>query len=91
MKMDLEGEKLERRKSIAWKGMKPSGLMRVFQGVERVVISVQGGVAPMSLLLQTSGRRIRTGSGVLLLLDKALSPQLPDHSFCPIFYFQPSF
>lgn len=45
MKMDLEGEKSKRRESTAWERMKPSGLLRVFQGSERVVIAFKGGCA----------------------------------------------
>lgn len=69
MKMDLEGEKSKRRESTAWERMKPSGLLRVFQGSKRVVIAFKEGVPPppapptQSLLLQISERRFRAGSG----------------------------
>ena len=98
MKMDLEGEKSKRRESTAWERMKPSGLLRVFQRSERVVITFKGDVPPPPAprhpvpaspdLRKEVQSRLR---GSFRLLDKTLSQQPPDLSHHPIFHSQPLF
>ena len=98
MKMDLEGEKSKRRESTAWERMKPSGLLRVFQGSKRVVIAFKEGVPPPPTpphpvpaspdLRKEVQSRLRGSFG---LLDKTLSQQPPDLSHHPIFHSQPLF
>lgn len=100
MEMDLEGEKSERRESIAWERMKPSGLLRSLPGLREGSHFIQGACAatpatpPSDPVPASPDLRKEVQSklrGSFGLLDKTLSQQPPDLSHHPIFHSQPLF